>query len=316
MMRLQLLALNIFVGLFAILPDSFLRAVAGVLSRLAMGIAKKDLRKLQRNLLKIYQLPPHSIFARTFALQVFRHQIAVAVESLTCGVSARHRNKLQVVGFSALKEKMLSLKAEGKGLIVVTGHMGNWELVAKYAADAVGESFYALAKPAKSEAVTQFLEQTRHAMGIKVLWTNKKSILRDMVATLKKGSCLGFVMDQKPEGRIGPLVNFFGQRTEFVAGPAKLAIRTKAPVLAIFCMREGWWQYRLLYKEIVSAAHDASDDVKLTQIMASEIESVIRLYPEQWVWNYKRWQFKPGSEDKLKHRGQLPVYKGGSSHTV
>ena len=87
-------------------------------------------------------------------------------------------------------------------------------------------------------------------------------------------------------------VNFFNQATKFVAGPAKLSIRTKAPVLAVFCMREGPWRYRIVHKVIAKPNHDEGSEVQLTQSMASSIEDAIRLYPEQWVWNYRRWRFR------------------------
>ena len=111
-----------------------------------------------------------------------------------------------------------------------------------------------------------------------------------MLKLLKAGECLGFVMDQKPEGRIGPSVNFLGQMTEFVSGPAKLAMRQSSPVLAVFCVRTGPHQYRLLQKVVAPADHGIDDETILTQKMADAIEEAIRLYPEQWIWNYKRWR--------------------------
>jgi len=99
-------------------------------------------------------------------------------------------------------------------------------------------------------------------------------------------------MDQRPDGRKGPIVDFMGQATQFVVGPAWASIRNGSPVVSVFCIRTGPWQYKLLSSTLLAADHGKTDTIEVTQLMASEIERIIRLYPEQWVWNYNRWQFK------------------------
>ena len=72
-------------------------------------------------------------------------------------------------------------------------------------------------------------------------------------------------------------VDFFDRKTTFVSGPAKLAAKMNSPVLGVFCMREGPWQYRIVHKVLLAPDHDSADEVQLTQTMASEIERVIKL---------------------------------------
>ena len=108
-------------------------------------------------------------------------------------------------------------------------------------------------------------------------------------------------MDQKPVGRVGPIVDFLGQPTEFVAGPAAMAIKTKAPVLGVYCVREAPFTYRVITDPIdvnLMALEDRQTELTkgdreqlLTQQMANSIAKVITLYPEQWSWSYKRWRF-------------------------
>jgi len=107
---------------------------------------------------------------------------------------------------------------------------------------------------------------------------------------LKRAECVGFVMDQKPEGRNGPVVPFFGIPTEFVSGPATMTARTGCAVIALFCVRTGPFSYRLLSETLVPPGHAESDELALTTRMAGAIEAAIRLYPEQWTWGYKRWR--------------------------
>lgn len=256
---------------------------------MAGPLLKKEYRKLFTNLEEVYDLPRHSIFARTFAHQVLEHQVIVALEAVR--VMGQDRDELNILGYDSFKESINRLRSHNKGVIVITGHLGCWELVARYSARATDSMFNALAKPSKNAAVTSFLDRSRARMNTHVLWNHKKSILKDMLRVLKNGDVLGFVMDQKPEKRQGPEVDFFGRRTPFVSGPAKLACKQDVPVVAVFCLREGAGSYRIIHKVIRDVDDPGQTELDLTQKMASEIERVIRLYPEQWVWNYKRWKF-------------------------
>ena len=178
---------------------------------------------------------------------------------------------------------------------MVSAHLGSWELIG-YAASRISAcKFYALAKPSKYKAVTALLDRMRRRMKILVLWTSGASAQKNMIRALKEGSWLGFIMDQKPMGRRGPKVDFWGHQTEFVGGPAQMAIKFKKPVLAAFCVRVGVLRYRLFTKKILDVGHNHEDIHSLTQAMASEIESAVKAYPEQWCWNYKRWRF----DDKM-----------------
>ena len=107
-------------------------------------------------------------------------------------------------------------------------------------------------------------------------------------------------MDQKPEGRRGPVVTFFGRDTEFVAGPASLAVRTGAAVIAVFAFREGPFHYRLEAESLAPPGHQETNELELTQRMAAAIEQAIRKHPEQWAWHYKRWYF---DEPHAKEQG-------------
>jgi KDO2-lipid IV(A) lauroyltransferase len=113
-----------------------------------------------------------------------------------------------------------------------------------------------------------------------------------MLAALRHGDWLSFVMDQKPIGRQGPEVDFFGHKVAFVSGPAAMSIKTGAPILAVYCFRIGPARYRLKWEVIDPQGTKKTVDT-LTAELAHSIEGAIRLYPEQWCWNYKRWKFRP-----------------------
>ncbi len=286
--RLITVLLKAVLRLVASWPASWIPWTSRCVGFLAPRLLPRDQKLIAGNVERVYALPPHSSFSKSFQEQVFRSQWCVLMETLRANLS-KH-DPVKVEGLDELAVTTQDLMSAGKGLIIVTAHLGNWEFVARYTARASGRRFHALAKPSKLPELTKILDDLRQRMNTAVLWTDSKNLLKDMLKLLKAGECLGFVMDQKPEGRVGPLVQFFNQPTEFVSGPAKLSIRQGSPVLAVFCMRIGVLQYRIIQKLIVPADHGLTDEIELTQKMATSIESVIRLYPEQWLWNYKRWR--------------------------
>jgi KDO2-lipid IV(A) lauroyltransferase len=272
-----------------ILPISCLPSVASVLVWITKPFTRKDRRRLDENIHRVLGLPPESYFSSMFARQVMYLQALCALETLKAVFKPE---LLEVTGFEEFCALVAKAEKAGKGHIIVTAHLGSWELCAYFGAKAAKRPFQVLAKPSRSRVVTKALDKLRLRMGTKVLWTDKKSILREMLLAIKKAESIGFVMDQKPEGRKGPLVDFYGLPTEFVGGPASLAIKTGCAVISLFCVRTGPMEFRLLAKEIAAAEHGETDEVALTQRMAAVIEQAIRLYPEQWTWTYKRWRFK------------------------
>ncbi len=287
MTRLLAGLLSLLLSSLKLVPRACFPALATVFAGVVRPFAGKDLARLRSNVQRIYALPPESHFSQMFEKQVLRHQLLCALETMR---AIQNPETLTVTGFDEWSAHIKAADAVGKGHIVVTAHLGSWELCAYFGQKAASKPFHVLAKPAKSAAFTAFLDGLRNKMGTRVLWTDKKSLLRDMLKALRSGESVGFVMDQKPEGRQGPLVTFLGVPTEFVSGPAQMTVKTGCAVVSVFCMREGAFRYRLVSKTLVPPGHAETDEAMLTQRMADEITRAIRLYPEQWTWNYKRWR--------------------------
>lgn len=276
-------------------PLRYFEVLATLIRFLVRPILGKELKKMRRNIHLVLGLPPKSHFSEIFVKQVIRHQIICTLEVLRASFKPQ---LFQVSGLEALQTQVKSVLSAGHGMIVITGHMGTWEFVGHYSSVASQTGFYALAKPSAVEGVSFILEALRNRLGINVIWTHRRSqTMRQMIKTLRDGQSLGFVMDQKPEMRRGPTVQFMGWPTEFVNGPAAMAKSSGAGVVGIFCMREGPWRYRMLSNILINPDQRESDETAMTQIMAQEIERVIRLYPEQWTWNYRRWRFDSRETD-------------------
>jgi KDO2-lipid IV(A) lauroyltransferase len=277
-----------FVGLFRKLPSRFEGAAASGLEILSRLLMRKDRARIASNLQKVRNLPSQSVFSKLFVAQVIRNQMAVMIETLRYAFDKR---PLVFDGKDEFKATVAKMRESGKGVLVVTGHIGSWELLGHHCSGiSEGQKFVALAKPSKNQSFDRFLENVRERLGIEVLWSNRKDLLRRMLLTLRGNGILGMVADQKPEGRVGPVVDFLGQSTEFVAGPGKIAIQTKCAVVAAFCLRIFPGRYKIVHEVILKPGHNEDSVDKITQTLANRIEDAIQQYPEQWIWNYKRWK--------------------------
>ncbi len=287
---------GLFAALIAIvrvLPRRGFGSLASLLSAVLWPLASARVHTtLERNVERVLGLPPGSPAALRFERQVVHHQVVCVLETLR---AVYQPELIEVDGLEDLEKLARKAESEGDGPIFVTGHLGSWELAASYGQLAAKRRVLVLAKPARLPSLTRALTSLRERLGVRVLTTESALVLRDALRALRTGEALGLVADQRPDGDRGPGVGFFGVPTAFVGGPAALSIRTGAAIISVFCMREGPFRYRLICRELAPANHEETDLVALTQRMADEIERVIRIYPEQWTWMYRRWSFRAGA---------------------
>lgn len=273
----------------ACIPARWIPILSQFLLLIAGPLLRKEAQKTFANIHLIYSLPPRSAFAKSFVRQVLRNQFIIFMENLKVGMLG---TKVTIDGEEEFASTIASACTEGKGLIVTTSHLGSWEMFGMLSARHFPHHFHALAKPGHNPDVNRFIERNREKMGMRVLWTNRQSLLKDMMTALHNRECVGFVMDQKSKSRKGHLFQFFGHEAEFVKGPAAMAIRCGTPVLSGYCVRTGPLRYRVGYKLFSSTEVAAAGELELTRLLVEQMESSIRMYPEQWTWNYKRWKVK------------------------
>ncbi len=268
------------------LPHQLSHSLITGITWIVLHISKKSNTIFYKNVTKIFGMRKKE--ARIFLKKVITHQVQIFFDLAYLMYGSK---KFKVDGLKELEENFKKVQST-TGQLVITGHIGSWDLVGYYSALASQKPFYALAKPTTAwKGVDRFLQWTRQKLHMQVLWNNSK-VLKPMISALRRGDTVGFVMDQKPLGRKGPLVDFFCVPTEFVAGPATLACQYGHGVLSIYCIRVDFAHYKIISKVLFKPEHGEKDLVSVTQTMASDIEQVIRQYPEQWCWNYKRWRWE------------------------
>ena len=278
----------IFFRAIAWLPRSFLPFLVGLISGLTLFFSKRDARIITQNLQRVYGLPAISKFSGAFVRQVLTCQAFLALETIRY---IFRPDEVVIEGLDSAKA-MLEKASEESGVVIIAAHHGAWELAGHCAAKFLKGDFYALAKPSRSRWFTKILNEFRNRLGMRVLWTDSKALLKDMMAVANQKSHLGFVMDQRPAKKSsGYTCEFLGiAGTQIVQGPAMMAARKNMPVVGIHVVRLGLCRYHFFTTEVLKPNHGETDEQKITELMADDLSQMILRYPEQWAWNYRRWK--------------------------
>jgi KDO2-lipid IV(A) lauroyltransferase len=176
--------------------------------------------------------------------------------------------------------------AEGKGGVFVTGHIGNWELLARRIV-AEGLDHAVVVRESGDPRLARLVAGFREAGGVRTVGRGTGTApLREMLSAFKRGALLGLLIDQDTRVQ-GFQVPFFGRLAHTPRAAEDLALRTGAPVFVGFIhrRREGGHQ---LHTERMVLTGDPSE-AQLTAALTARIEAEIRRYPTDWVWMHRRW---------------------------
>lgn len=191
------------------------------------------------------------------------------------------------------KENLDAALKNGKGVILLTGHIGNWEFTGAYLAS-IGYPINVVAKKIYDERLNDILVGIRQAKCVKSLLRTEST--KEMIKALKNNECLGILIDQDTSVK-GCFVDFFGKKCFTPIGASVMALKYNAVVLPVFTCRIENNRHLIEIQKpiemIISGNHD-EDVVKNTQKFNDIIEQQIRKYPAQWVWVHKRWKTKAG----------------------
>jgi KDO2-lipid IV(A) lauroyltransferase len=196
-------------------------------------------------------------------------------------------------------EEALRLLERGKGVLLLLAHFGNWEMMG-IMSKLIGQSIMVLAKPMKkNKRVDQYITEIRNASGLEVVSTIQAG--RTVIKALSKNRIVGILIDQRAKRSEGVWADFFGKKAPTTPGLAVLAMKTGAPVVPVFMVRNGVGKHRLIIQEPLELVHtgDIKKDAEAnTQLFNHTVESMIRQYPDQWFWVHRRWERKRAASDR------------------
>lgn len=192
---------------------------------------------------------------------------------------------VEVVGMERVEEA----QREGRPVLVLTAHCGNWELVAA-AANCKGLGMYGVGRQPDEPELGRLLQRLRRAFGSETVDRGSPGATRKLLRVLRGGGVLAMLIDQDTKVD-GTWVPFFGRPAYTPLGAARLAARHRAAVIPTFIERLEDGSHRLIFHPELELPEDPRE---ATAHMTAVTEAQIRRVPSQWVWMHKRWRRPPG----------------------
>jgi KDO2-lipid IV(A) lauroyltransferase len=191
----------------------------------------------------------------------------------------------------------LAARDEGKGVLILTGHLGAWELSSFYHS-LMGYPMSIVIRRLDNPLVDNLVNHIRCLHGNQVL--HKDDFARGLLASMRRGETVGILMDTNMTPPQGSFVDFFGHSACTGSGLARVAMKTGARVLPGFLLwDETAGQYILRFGAplpLAASGDVEADAVANTASFTKVIEDYIRQYPDQWLWVHRRWKTRPQGE--------------------
>ncbi len=271
------------------MPLSVARPVGRGLGMIMFHSLGRYRRVALKNLALVYGSEFNGAERTKMAHDVFRHfgQMAAEFVKLPAFSRADVDGLVTVEGEENLKQ---ALEA-GQGVLLITGHLGNWEFMARWLTTH-GYALNVVARDARDPEATKLLTDTREGSGAQVLYRGNSA--RALLKCLRKNEIVAILPDQNAADVFVP---FLGQRTGTVDGPAIIHLKTGAPLLFSWCVRTEENRFRISFEppETIPSTHDRSADIcTVMTLINARLEARIRRNPTQWLWLHNRWKASPG----------------------
>lgn len=187
--------------------------------------------------------------------------------------------------------------AKGKGVFMLTGHFGNWELMSAATVPRLRAKNAVVVRPADFEPADRLLTALRTRFGTEII--PKRRAMKRLLAARKENKVIGILLDQNVDWYEGVFVPFMGKPACTNKGLALVAAKTGSPVIPMFSFRQSDGRYRIIFEDEVTLKKTGDrirDTEENTAMFTRIIEKYVRDHPDQWLWFHKRWKTKPWCE--------------------
>jgi KDO2-lipid IV(A) lauroyltransferase len=272
------------VGLAEVLPRRIGTTLFGWLGAAAYRLMTRSRRVALANLKLVYGSTIPDTDIRRIARRAFINLGRFAFDTARMRKTTPQKAK-QIIRATGT-EHLESALARGKGVVALTGHVGNWELLGAYFT-MQGYPLTVLATDMKDPRLNNLLLDIRTSSGLKVVERSKG--LPAALRCLKRGEILGALIDQ--DTAVDSIViDFLGQPAKTPVGPVKLAARTGSPVLPVAMLMTDDGDYQVEIKEPITVGGNGSSLEEDVEKCSKAVEDFIYRNPSQWVWMHKRWK--------------------------
>jgi KDO2-lipid IV(A) lauroyltransferase len=273
-----------------IMPECMIYGLFKSLAVLAYAVAA-DRRRTTLNNIRIAFPEMRGGEQRHLALKAYLHIAdSLALNNLIMTERVSNERLLRLVEPEGWNEFEKKIDAIQGGVLVISGHMGNWELLSQYTGLRLTRKIHVIARKTNNPLLEErIVLPLRQRFGLKVYY--KKNALMHMVKAIKRGDICALLLDQKLKK--GFRVDFFGRPAPTGGSPALLQIRFGIPVQPVFLVKTGPSQHRMIVPEPIPWKDNGKpleeQVAELTRLHQGLLEEVIRAYPEQWLWMHNRW---------------------------
>jgi KDO2-lipid IV(A) lauroyltransferase len=284
--------------LLGALPRGVARRMGAALGTVAWRVLPKLRRTGLRNLELGYPKMPAAERTRILR-RVYRH-LGWQLGEFCRMPHYTRENTRNLFRYEGL-EHYLAARDRGQGVLIVTGHLGAWEL-SSFWHSLMGYPMAMVIRRLDNPRVDKLVNDIRCLHGNRVV--HKDDFARGLLVAMKQGETVGILMDTNMTPPQGIFVPFFGVMACTAAGMARVALRTGAAVLPGFLVWEPAEKKYVLHFgpeiALVATGDDDRDVLENTERFTASIEAFIRRYPDQWLWVHRRWKTRP--------EGEAPVY--------
>lgn len=279
------------VSALRLLPLPFANATAHAATR-GLDLALPRLRRVARTNLA-FAFPELDDVQRERIIDGVFQSIARMLVSLARFPRLNASNINEWISYEGL-DHYLAAKRGGRGVLIATAHLGNWELSA-FAHAIMTEPMSVMVRPLDNSRIDNLVENRRTLSGNRLIY--KKDAARAVIRALKNNEAVGILVDQNTSSAEGVFVNFFGRAACAGSAFVKLAHHTGAQVIPGFALwNKDTRRYVLRFYPQIEMSGDQTTD---TQRIHSVLEEIIRRHPDQWMWIHRRWKTRPAGEPPL-----------------
>jgi KDO2-lipid IV(A) lauroyltransferase len=299
--RLEYLAVRMVQQVVRLLPWGVVHAGGTLLGWAFYALDRQHRRMAVVNLRGAFPLRSERE-CRQIARGTFAHFGRLLVELLKFSVLAPDRI-LARVEFEG-RDRVEHALAQGRGVLLVTGHFGFWEQHAL--AHALGvQPMSVVARALDNPLLHDMLERVRTSTGNAVIY--RRGGLRRILRALQSNQIVAMLIDQHMQAADAVYVAFFNRPAATTSALAALAMRTGAPIIPAFALPLGSGRYKLIYEHPVEPPRPDDEDParEFTQRCTDVLEMYVRRYPELWLWMHRRWRDADAGTAPI--RGMFPV---------
>lgn len=277
-------------------PIEFCLALAAMLGDGLFAIDAKHRKRAMDNIRRAFP-EKNEAWVRDIARRSFRNEVFyLGIEFFFTTRKINLTSFTKVLKFEGFGKTIDLMIKNDRGLMMLTGHYGNWEVLG-YTLAALGFETTSVARPLDNPYVYDFVIGVRERMGQRII--AKKGMTEEVQQSLERKEAVGFIADQDA-GKKGLFVDFFGRKASTYKSIGLLAMHYRTPIIIGYARRvEGKYQFHVGSKDVIYPEDweaQAEPLVYITQRYTKAIEDIVRDDPAQYLWVHRRWKSRPKGE--------------------